>query len=76
MTIDPKTGIGEVIIIKALEKGYYRTDMFMTQEEVDEQNILVGAGTKNVAQAMESASMWGWDCYLNCLKSFDKIANE
>jgi hypothetical protein len=75
MTIDPKTKLGQVIRIQAFETGYYRTDLKMTQEEVDQWNIELGINPV-VAKAMESASMFGWNTYLNVLESMEKLDDK
>jgi len=71
MTINSKTKLGQVIEIRAFETGYYRTEFLMTQEGVDCKNAEMGVN-KAQAQAMESASMFGWACYKNCLEAFEK----
>lgn len=55
---------GEVIIIKSGEKGYYRTDINLGNNEenqklVDEYNCKLGV-TKAQAAAMSAGSMFGW----------------
>lgn len=57
-TINPKIKIGKVIVIKALEKGYYPKNKEMTQEEVDEMNEKFGV-TIAESRAMQTASMFG-----------------
>ena len=37
-SINPKTKIGKIIKVVALETGFYRTSFEGTQEEVDEMN--------------------------------------
>jgi hypothetical protein len=71
MTIDPKTGIGEVIEIRAMETGYYKTHRHATQAEVDKENEALGVD-KATARAMSDASVFGWQVYQNCLKSHQK----
>ena len=68
MTIDPKTKIGEVIKIQALEKGYYPTNIKETQEFVDNYNMDMLGVTKAQSEAMKAASMFGWECYKNVLE--------
>lgn len=68
MTIHPETNVGQVIKIKAMEKGYYPTNLLMTQEQVDEKNRELGV-EKHVAEAMSIASMFGWDTYNAVLQS-------
>jgi hypothetical protein len=78
-TINPKTKVGEVIIIRALEKGYYPTNILATQEEVDEMNKFpdIGSPVSPIeAKAMESASMFGWECYKNVLESYTKLEEK
>ena len=79
MTVD-KDGFGEVILIRALERGFYKTESFMTQEQVDEMNREAYDVDVPTARAMEMASMFGWDVYLINLKreqeSFDKKEEE
>jgi len=72
MTIDPKTGIGEVIEIRAMETGYYRTGRHATQSEVDQENEKLGVD-KATARAMSDASVFGWHVYNNCLKSHQEL---
>jgi len=76
VTINPKTGIGEVIIIRALEKGYYKTNIFATQEQVDDMNLHPACGEGifdlNTVKAMETASIFGWDTYKKSLEVFSK----
>lgn len=69
MTINPKTKIGQVIEIRAFETGYYKTDKTATQEEVDTMNLAINV-TLPEAKAMESASLFGWQVYKNCLETF------
>jgi len=78
MTIDPKTKIGKAIKIKALETGYYKTTMTATQEEIDLMNEDLDCGCVDIptARAMESASMFGWDCYNGILESYKKVYGE
>lgn len=68
LTINPKTGIGEVIEIQAMETGYYKTGRKATQEEVDKENEALGVD-KPTARAMSDASVFGWQVYANCLQS-------
>jgi len=72
MTINPSTQIGEVIEIRAFETGYYKTNQKANQNQVDTMNAKLDV-TKPQAQAMESASMFGWNVYKNCLESFEKL---
>ena len=71
VTLNPKTKLGRVIEIRAFETGYYRTEFLMTQDGVDCKNAELGVD-KAQAQAMESASMFGWQCYKNYLEAFEK----
>ena len=71
MTINPTTKRGKVIEIRAFETGYYKTDWLMTQEEVDEKNNSELGVSPTQAKAMESASLFGWQCYKSCLESYE-----
>ena len=75
MTID-KEGFGEVIHIRALETGYYKTSSFMTQEQVDEMNWEVYDVDIPTSRAMATASMFGWDVYLANLKIEQELFNK
>lgn len=68
MTVNPKTGLGQVIEIRALETGYYKTIWLMTQEEVDMKNAEMGVGLAE-AKAMKTASMFGWNTYIGASTS-------
>lgn len=77
-----KTGTGEVVIIKALKRGYFRTSMEKTREEVDVMNREDLKMDKAKSSAMEDCSMWGWENgrweeslerYGLLLKSVDKV---
>lgn len=70
-SINPKTGIGTLILIKALEHGYYEQDYRTTQEEVDERNEQLGV-TKEEAKAMATASIFGWQSYISSLEVYSK----
>lgn len=72
MTIDPKTKMGEVIIIKALETGFYKTTMRTTQEMVDEMNK-ENRVNKPTSRAMYDASMFGWNIYKDSLNRYKKF---
>ena len=72
MTVNPQTKVGDVIEIRALETGYYRTTQKATQEEVNAMNEKLGV-TIPQARAMEIASMFGWDVYKDNLQSYEKI---
>ena len=61
-TINPQTGIGDVIEIRAFEKGFYTTLPKLTQVQVDVENKIMGISPE-VAEAMYVASMFGWDVY-------------
>ena len=71
MTVNPKTRIGEIIKIKALEKGYYETLQEGAQEDVDKVNKELGIDVATV-RAMETASMFGWDTYKKSLEAYKK----
>lgn len=75
MTIDPKTGIGEIIRIVALEKGYHRTAFTGTQFNVDNMNKEIGV-EKATAKAMAWASMFGWDTYLTMLETYKELEKK
>ena len=75
MTINPKTKIGKVVQINALEKGYYETKTTATQEEIDKMNDDLGID-KPTAKAMGDASMFGWDCYNTMLRRYYEIDIE
>ena len=70
MTINPKTRIGEVIKIVALETGYYKTNVKETQEFLDTFNRIQLKVSRSESRAMETASMFGWDTYLSSLESY------
>lgn len=70
-TIHLDDGIGTLIIIKALETGYYPQEYRCTQDEVDERNTELGV-TKAQAKAMETASIFGWHAYEPTLKLYEK----
>lgn len=74
-SINPKTGVGNIIVIKCLELGYYKTELEGTQDDVDEMNLNLGV-QKHVAKAMETASMFGWHTYLNSLSSYSDVKSE
>lgn len=74
MTIDPKTKVGDVIVIKALERGYYPRMAKATQEQVDNMNLVEFGIDKPTAQAMCDASMFGWDCYPALLEAYSKLS--
>ena len=79
VTINPKTKVGKVIKIKALETGYYKTDMTATQEEVNHMNQFPDAGEPvdiATAKAMTDASLFGWNCYIEMLASHKRIAEK
>jgi hypothetical protein len=71
MTINPETKIGEVIIVRGLEKGYYPTQMKLTQSQVDDLNIDLGI-TRAISRSMETASMFGWETYLKSFEEMEK----
>lgn len=72
MTIHPVTKIGDVIEIRAFEKGFYPTRNMATQEFLDDFNFSILEITKAQSDAMESASMFGWQCYKSVLDSNEK----
>ena len=75
MTID-KDGLGEVTIIRALERNFYTTKSFMTQEQVNGINLEIYDVDIPTARAMETASMFGWDVYLANLKIEQELFNK
>lgn len=75
ITIDPKTKIGEIIKIKALESGYYRTIKSGTQEDVDQLNKKLGV-TRAQEEAMSTGSMFGWETYLKALETYQEKCSE
>lgn len=75
MTVDPKTKIGEIIRIVALESGYYKTTQTGTQEDVDALNKKLGV-TRAQEEAMSAGSMFGWQVYKSVLETYQKKFQE
>lgn len=75
MTVDPKTKIGEIIRVVALESGYYKTNYKGTQEDVNDMNENIGV-SRAQEEAMSTGSMFGWESYPKALERFEEIFKE
>lgn len=75
MTIDPHTKLGDVIIIRALEHGFYSTEAVLTQEDVDSLNVELGV-SRWEAKAMEDCSMFNWEMYPNRVRRYSELMEE
>ena len=72
MTIHPETKIGNVIELRALERGFYKTALKATQEEVDNMNTHIGV-TRAEAKAMEDATLFNWEMYPSRLAHYQEF---